>query len=221
MGLQHGDIRQAPVLLSRRDRATSSQQTKGSSQWGYSWRKGTKVFSKEEDHGCHVGGVFAADHSGSSSPLQPAARFGAADCSDQSRDSQGTRSGISIENATWQLSYGWVCALEFGGPGEIDASSQKYCKPGHSQSFLWPCRDCGGPERRSIRPCKGSSGPESSPQALVNQIACNSGDPLQDMASSSASISSRGSMGRAKLQGELAAHKGVFFQNVRGQSAGS
>lgn len=55
----------------------------------------------------------------------------------------------------------------------------------------------------------------------MNQIACNPGDPLQDMASSSASISSRGSMGRAKLQGELAAHKGVFFQNVRGQSAGS
>ena len=50
--------------------------------------------------------------------------------------------------------------------------------------------------------------------ALVNQIANNSGDPLQDMASSSTSISSRGSMGQARLQSELAAHKGVFFLKV-------
>lgn len=49
---------------------------------------------------------------------------------------------------------------------------------------------------------------------LVSQLASNTGDPMQDLGSSSSSLSSRGAMGRAKLQNELAAHKGVFFHSV-------
>ena len=47
--------------------------------------------------------------------------------------------------------------------------------------------------------------------ALVSQMA--TGDHL-DFTSSSSSLSSKGAMGRAKLQSELAQHKGIFFQNV-------
>ena len=50
--------------------------------------------------------------------------------------------------------------------------------------------------------------------ALVSQLAANSGDPLQDLGSTSSSLSSRGAAGRARLQMELAAHKGVFFSSV-------
>lgn len=50
--------------------------------------------------------------------------------------------------------------------------------------------------------------------ALVAQIANNSGDPLQDLSAVGSTLSSRGSLGRARLQSELAAHKGVFFQSV-------
>ena len=48
--------------------------------------------------------------------------------------------------------------------------------------------------------------------ALVSQMA--SGEHLGDFPSSSSSLSSKGSVGRAKLQAELAQHKGVFFQAV-------
>ena len=47
--------------------------------------------------------------------------------------------------------------------------------------------------------------------ALVAQIANGSGDPFHDLGSASSSLSSKGSLGRAKLQAELAAHKGTFF----------
>ena len=49
--------------------------------------------------------------------------------------------------------------------------------------------------------------------ALVGQIA-QSSDPLADISSSSSSFSSRGAMGRAKLQQELASQKGSFFLAV-------
>ena len=49
--------------------------------------------------------------------------------------------------------------------------------------------------------------------ALVGQIAQQS-DPLSDLSSSSTTFSSRGSMGRVKLQQELAAQRGVFFHSV-------
>ena len=49
--------------------------------------------------------------------------------------------------------------------------------------------------------------------ALVGQIA-QSSDPLADISSSSSSFSSRGAMGRAKLQQELASQKGTFFLAV-------
>lgn len=49
--------------------------------------------------------------------------------------------------------------------------------------------------------------------ALVSQIA-SGGDPLHDLSSSATGLSAKGSLGRAKLQNELAAHKGVFFQSV-------
>ena len=50
--------------------------------------------------------------------------------------------------------------------------------------------------------------------ALVAQIANNSGDPFTDMGSSMSSLSSKGSAGRARLQAELAAHRGTFFASV-------
>ena len=49
--------------------------------------------------------------------------------------------------------------------------------------------------------------------ALVGQIA-QQGDPLADVSSSSSTFFSRGAMGRARLQQELAAQKGVFFHSV-------
>ena len=48
---------------------------------------------------------------------------------------------------------------------------------------------------------------------LVSQIAQNQSDPLVDLGSSS-STGTRGSAGRAKLQSELAAQTGSFFQSV-------
>lgn len=49
--------------------------------------------------------------------------------------------------------------------------------------------------------------------ALVGQIA-QSADPLSDISSSSMSFSSRGAMGRTKLQQELSMQKGTFFVSV-------
>lgn len=49
--------------------------------------------------------------------------------------------------------------------------------------------------------------------ALVSQIA-SGGGPLQELSSLVGGLSSKGSMGRAKLQSELAAHKRVFFTHV-------
>eukprot|EP00435_Cladocopium_sp_Y103_P041189 s1447_g11.t1 len=49
---------------------------------------------------------------------------------------------------------------------------------------------------------------------LVGQIALTSQDPLVDLSSSGASASTRGAMGRAKLQAELSTHSGLFFQSV-------
>lgn len=50
--------------------------------------------------------------------------------------------------------------------------------------------------------------------ALVSQIASSAADPFAELGSATAGLSSKGSIGRAKLQAELAAHKGVFFQSV-------
>ena len=50
--------------------------------------------------------------------------------------------------------------------------------------------------------------------ALVGQIASSSMDPLQDLASSSTTVGSRGASGRAKLQQELAQHSGSFHRSV-------
>ena len=49
--------------------------------------------------------------------------------------------------------------------------------------------------------------------SLVNQIAQGQSDPLVDLGSSSAT-GTRGSMGRARLQADLASQKGLFFQAV-------
>lgn len=50
--------------------------------------------------------------------------------------------------------------------------------------------------------------------SLVAHLAANSSDPFSDLSSSSSALSSKGAIGRAKLQSELAAHKGVFFNSV-------
>jgi hypothetical protein len=50
--------------------------------------------------------------------------------------------------------------------------------------------------------------------ALVSQIAGNSADPLHDLGSASSSLSSKGALGRQRLQAELAAHRGTFFTSV-------
>ena len=52
---------------------------------------------------------------------------------------------------------------------------------------------------------------------LVTQIAQASGDPMSDLAGSSATPGSRGALGRAKLQAELAAQRGTFFNSVVAQ----
>ena len=49
---------------------------------------------------------------------------------------------------------------------------------------------------------------------LVGQIASSSSDPLGELASSTGGISSKGALGRAKLQQELASQKGLFFTSV-------
>ena len=50
--------------------------------------------------------------------------------------------------------------------------------------------------------------------ALVGQIAMTHQDPLMDLGASSSSASTRGFMGRAKLQAELASHSGSFYMSV-------
>lgn len=50
--------------------------------------------------------------------------------------------------------------------------------------------------------------------ALVGQIASMGGDSLSDLTSSSSGLSSKGSVGRQKLQSELAQHKGIFYASV-------
>ena len=54
---------------------------------------------------------------------------------------------------------------------------------------------------------------------LVTQIAHASSDPMSDLSGSSTTPGSRGSMGRARLQSELAAHRGSFFTSVLAQMA--
>ena len=48
--------------------------------------------------------------------------------------------------------------------------------------------------------------------SLVQQLA--SGDPLHDLSSTASSLSTKGAQGRAKLQQELASHRGTFFNAV-------
>ena len=48
--------------------------------------------------------------------------------------------------------------------------------------------------------------------SLVAQLAA--GDPMTDLSSSSTSLSTKGAQGRAKLQQELAQHRGTFFTSV-------
>lgn len=50
--------------------------------------------------------------------------------------------------------------------------------------------------------------------ALVGQIAQSSQDPLADLGQTAGAASTRGSMGRARLQAELATHSGAFFMAV-------
>lgn len=50
--------------------------------------------------------------------------------------------------------------------------------------------------------------------ALAAQLANMSGDTMTDLAGTSMGVSSKGATGRMKLQAELAAHRGTFFQAV-------
>ena len=50
--------------------------------------------------------------------------------------------------------------------------------------------------------------------ALVAQIANGSGDPFHDLGTTSGSLSPKGSTGQARLQAELAAHRGTFFTSI-------
>eukprot|EP00435_Cladocopium_sp_Y103_P058778 s392_g20.t1 len=54
---------------------------------------------------------------------------------------------------------------------------------------------------------------------LVGQIASQSSDPMVDLFGGSAASGTRGAVGRAKLQAELAQQKGLFFQSVLCQMA--
>ena len=55
--------------------------------------------------------------------------------------------------------------------------------------------------------------------ALVATIASNTSDPMMDLGSQGSSMSSKGAAGRAKLQAELAMHRGSFFVAVLQQMA--
>lgn len=50
--------------------------------------------------------------------------------------------------------------------------------------------------------------------ALASQLASQSSDPMLDLSMGAASSATRGAQGRAKLQMELAAQKGTFFNSV-------
>ena len=50
--------------------------------------------------------------------------------------------------------------------------------------------------------------------ALVGQIAQSSQDPMVDLGGGTSSASTRGALGRARLQAELATHSGAFYQSV-------
>lgn len=50
--------------------------------------------------------------------------------------------------------------------------------------------------------------------AVVGQIAQSSQDPMMDLEATSSGARTRGALGRAKLQAELASHSGGFFMAV-------
>lgn len=50
--------------------------------------------------------------------------------------------------------------------------------------------------------------------ALVSHMAQQTADPFLDLGTSSSSMSTKGSAGRARLQAELAQHRGLFFTSV-------
>ena len=50
--------------------------------------------------------------------------------------------------------------------------------------------------------------------ALVSQLAANNSDPMLELGSGSFGASTRGAQGRARLQSELAAQRGTFFNSV-------
>lgn len=49
---------------------------------------------------------------------------------------------------------------------------------------------------------------------LVAQLASSQGDPMYDLGTSTSSLSTKGALSRARLQNELAAHRGTFFNSV-------
>ena len=52
-------------------------------------------------------------------------------------------------------------------------------------------------------------------QALTTLVShLTNADPIGDLSSSSSTLSTKGAQGRARLQQELASHRGVFFQSV-------
>ena len=54
---------------------------------------------------------------------------------------------------------------------------------------------------------------------LVSQIAAAGQDPMNDLAGTGSSTSTRGAQGRARLQAELARHQGTFYLSVLQQMA--
>ena len=49
---------------------------------------------------------------------------------------------------------------------------------------------------------------------LVSHLTSAASDPMVDLSASGTSSSTKGALGRAKLQAELATHRGVFFDSV-------
>lgn len=214
------------VLLSRgRSIHTSSTsaeahfQTKRARSW-YWWRRCSKAPKEETDRwpACRQP---RDDRPDPASYHNSAARLDSEDRSDRAGGYDCGRQTISLENALRPLSFDWICkSLNSCGDAQGDAATEKYAALSEycSGEFFSGRnrgvgeRVCGGPDIQRFS--SSSDGTIKSTHSTCASDRIKLWRPLQDLGGVSTSLSSKGSMGRAKLQNELAAHKGTFYVQV-------
>ena len=196
-----------------------------SSSWWYWWRKACPP--KEETYGgqpSNFGGIIGSGTSGDiysvGKPGEETVRGGSSD--DARRKSDSPCSSFGWSRYWWIVSSldGETEPVPDGDAAAKDSSvstafaSEDYpCGVGCGSGETFGSFGFGEGEPVGSDLAKAVLAQSQALTALVGQIA-QQADPLADVSSSSTTFSSRGAMGRARLQQELAAHRGVFFHSV-------